>query len=549
MSATLGRETELASAAASLSTGVRLLTVQGPPGVGDAHLARVVAARASKGAAAELTIERQGGAQAAMARLAASLGASSDATEVLARELARRDDPVLVVLRAERDREALAERLSDLLLAARPLRVVVASQQALGAPTERVLRLGPLAPDAARALFRREARGPAEQDEAAEICALVDHLPLGIVGAARWTSLLEPGELRERLRVDLSLLAGGPPGAPAAPTLLAAIDEALDALEPDVMEALAIVASAPRGLRAHVASSPVLVAAGRAAERSLLEVEHGLLRVPSLLARRVGERDPALRARAALRLAELLLAGAPATEARAREDAELLCVGARALLACPAPRSEEAAQLLGRAVRSRGGAYREIEELARRALEDTGLTGASRAAVGIARGRAEISLGAPREAEETLRSAEALARSLGEDELVAQATLEQAYLRYLEGRMPEARARYAEAMRAAPTARQRVAAQAGLAAVEWVAGDPEEAERLLALAASAGAEGGEAQLESSLRLAFLRWDRHDLDGAEALLVEVLDATDGAGLDGRRVRALGYLGNVARERGG
>jgi predicted ATPase/DNA-binding XRE family transcriptional regulator len=156
---------------------------------------------------------------------------------------------VLVVDRFEHLLGAAAE-LVGLVRRCPGLSVVVTSQRPLQVRAERLVRLEPLAPAAAMALFTRRAAaagvaaavaaGPdagldaATARAVAVICRRVEYLPLAIELAAARVRVLHPVELADRLDQRLKVLAGGGHDRPARHrSLRAAIESSLEVVALD----------------------------------------------------------------------------------------------------------------------------------------------------------------------------------------------------------------------------------------------------------------------------------------------------------------------------
>ncbi len=233
----VGRETEVAQAAAILAGDCRLLTLTGPPGVGKTRLALQVAA--------ELVEEFPDG--VAFVALA-PLTSPEQVPGAIAGALTLPEEPGRPVADALRDH--LAERRHLLLLdnfehllAAAPLvgdlvatcarlAVLTTSRAPLHLRGEREFAVAPLplpepetdpAANEAVRLFAARAvvvdhRFRLDRETAevvAGICRRLDGLPLAIELAAARTKLLPPAAILRRLELQLPTLAAGPRDAPA----------------------------------------------------------------------------------------------------------------------------------------------------------------------------------------------------------------------------------------------------------------------------------------------------------------------------------------------
>lgn len=212
--ALVGRDAALEEALCALSTGARLLTLRGPPGVGKSTLARALGRQLGSTVTVVLAEDDPARAKAAahdprasvLAAVAAALGLGlrTRDTRVMLDRVARALDERTVTLVLDRvDAVVPVVRgvVADLLDGTEALRVVVCAWRALGLPREHVLRLQPLAlGDAARLLAQRVARqAPGRPLSAEDSRALVAHagaLPLGLeLLAARVAELGAPAVL------------------------------------------------------------------------------------------------------------------------------------------------------------------------------------------------------------------------------------------------------------------------------------------------------------------------------------------------------------------
>ncbi|WP_433826466.1 AfsR/SARP family transcriptional regulator [Actinoplanes sp. CA-015351] len=146
--------------------------------------------------------------------------------------VAPHDEPLAVIAEAAATRavvvldncEHVLGAAAALVEALRGVRVVVTSQESLRADGERVLRLGPLDPQAARRLFCERAR-VAPSGVVGEIVERLDLLPLAIELAAVQAGALGVDELAARLDDRLDLLDRGRRGAdPRHRTLRAVVE-------------------------------------------------------------------------------------------------------------------------------------------------------------------------------------------------------------------------------------------------------------------------------------------------------------------------------------
>ncbi len=259
----LGREAQLAAIRDLLdATGVRLLTLTGPGGIGKTRLAVQGAAdqidRFEDGVYfVDLSLVREPDAAFDAVIRAADVTRTADGRplELLKQQLATRH-MLLVLDNLEQVMEA-ADGIADLLQHCRDLKVLVTSREALRVRGEHLLVVPPLSlpsGDAAETsatavaeyeavrLFVERAREAQPtfaltDDNAAavaEICARLDGLPLAIELAAARLRLFSPHELSDRLRGRLDVLGRGPRDLPARQrTLRSTIEWSYELLDDD----------------------------------------------------------------------------------------------------------------------------------------------------------------------------------------------------------------------------------------------------------------------------------------------------------------------------
>jgi len=308
----VGRAGDVERAAAFLRrTGLRLLTLTGPPGVGKTRLG-VAAALAARDAYADgirfVALAPLRDSSLVMATIARALDlhelAGRSVVDVLVDDL--RGRRLLLLLDNVEHLSGAAPRVADLLAACPRVTVLATSRSALRVDGEQELPVLPLAtPDLARApsteeigrfpavdLFVQRARGVAPDfaltevsaPTVAAICRRVDGLPLAIELAAARIRVLPPVALLARLDRRLSLLTGGPAHLPERQrTLRAALDWSHDLLDPgerDLYRRLAVFAGGCTLDAAEaVCTAPSAVAAivldglASLADKSLLRVE------------------------------------------------------------------------------------------------------------------------------------------------------------------------------------------------------------------------------------------------------------------------------------
>ncbi|GAA2000664.1 ATP-binding protein [Catenulispora subtropica] len=289
----VGRDTDRRALLAALETA-RLVTVQGPGGVGKTRLAAVLASAAGPrfpagGAFVDLVPVRDGYvAQAVAAALDVSEGPHRTLDDAFAGRLG--DGRFLLILdNCEHVADAAAAFAERLLAACPGARVLATSRERLGVPGERVVRLAPLPLGAdAEALFlaRATAADPdfaADAADVAAICARLDGLPLAIELAAARGTALGAGGLLAALDDTLRVLAGGR-GADrrhrSLRTVLGWSHDLLDDEERRMFRRLAVFAGSfdlGAAVAATAAGSPGTVAdvLGRLADKSLIVRQPG----------------------------------------------------------------------------------------------------------------------------------------------------------------------------------------------------------------------------------------------------------------------------------
>jgi predicted ATPase/class 3 adenylate cyclase len=258
LSSFVGRERETTAVVSLLEEeATRLLTLTGPGGVGKTRLALEVAEDARPGfadGAAIVLLADVSSADSVVSAILAQLrvpevGART-AMDALRKYLRGRH--LLLILDNFEHVVSAAPVIGQLLQDSPRLKVLVTSREMLHLAGEREFAVPPLGlspTDDLRAISESEAvqlfaaRAQAVQanfslnDEnawaIAEICRLVDGLPLGIELAAARIRLLTPEAIRERLLKSLDLLAGGPRDLPTRQRALhSTIDWSYQLLEP-----------------------------------------------------------------------------------------------------------------------------------------------------------------------------------------------------------------------------------------------------------------------------------------------------------------------------
>ncbi|MFL5938419.1 MAG: BTAD domain-containing putative transcriptional regulator [Gaiellaceae bacterium] len=235
----VGRLDELAELAGLLRrSGLRLLTLLGPGGVGKTRLA--LAAAASQPPAAFVSLGRVRDPALVRATIARTLGLRE--TEDLVEWLRRRE--LLLVVDNCEHMLAATSLISELLTAVPGLQVLATSRTPLNLTGEHQYAVEPLPLKDAATLFGDRATAAGAQLEPSleleEICRKLDCLPLALELAAARSKTLTPQALLERLEQRLPLLTHGPRDLPERQrTLRATIDWSYALLEPDEQQLFA----------------------------------------------------------------------------------------------------------------------------------------------------------------------------------------------------------------------------------------------------------------------------------------------------------------------
>jgi predicted ATPase/class 3 adenylate cyclase len=243
----VGREADVAALAAVLADErSRLVTLIGPGGMGKTRLAVETAgtvAGSFPGGVVFVPLAAVVDPGLMLASIADAVGSRREPgarpIDVLAATLG--DERTLLVLDNFEQVVAARTDVTALLDAVPSAVVLVTSRQALRLRSERRYPLAPLADDPARHLFAERAAavapdfsiGDGNGELVAEICRLLDGLPLAIELAAARTRLLPPAALLDRLRQRLDVLGTGPVDLPERQrTLRATMDWSFDLLGP-----------------------------------------------------------------------------------------------------------------------------------------------------------------------------------------------------------------------------------------------------------------------------------------------------------------------------
>jgi predicted ATPase/DNA-binding SARP family transcriptional activator len=270
----------------------RLVTLVGPGGVGKSRLAIEVAVEAADDwpdGTWWLDLARTGGSSSLAPRLVQALDITvpPGAAPGDALRWALAPQSVLVVLdNAEALTGSLGAELADLLEAGPGVVALVTSRMPLGVPGEHEVRVPPLEVpvpgdtdvvgcEAVRLLLdrmadRRDAPPPGtdDLDALAELCRLVDGLPLGIELMAARVGHQAPADVLEELRDRTALLTEALPGHDTRhASLRAVLDSTMELLGPDARACLGHLAQMPADVDTATARAVVGPGLVRALDR------------------------------------------------------------------------------------------------------------------------------------------------------------------------------------------------------------------------------------------------------------------------------------------
>lgn len=237
----VGRTDELAAVGKALAQA-RLVTLQGPGGVGKTRLAYRCASDQAELFAdgvwvAELVDCTDVSAIMRTISEALRLPAVSSAAECA--ELLSGHDLLLVLDNCEHIADEVRQVVEPLLAHSARLKLITTSRVRLAITGEHVIRVDPLSDGEAQELFLRRAESAGatlddgEAEAIAEICARLDGIPLAVELAAATIRYLGSAELADRLDDRFELLKDGPRGSVAGrhESLRTAVDSSYDSLD------------------------------------------------------------------------------------------------------------------------------------------------------------------------------------------------------------------------------------------------------------------------------------------------------------------------------
>ncbi len=264
-----GREGEIAELCGMLhDPGIRLLTITGPAGVGKSALANAVLATPVPYAAdgiIKADLASTGSRTIAWRQVAAALGIGGDAAALALPELVGSEigdrELLLVLDNCDLVAPLLSTDIAALLRGCPALRVLLTSRISLEVYAEHLFPVAPfpvgsggqtpyssvavqLFIDRVRAHYRSDVLHGGELHNIAEICELLDGVPLAIEVTARAVGTLSPRALLEQLRRGAhpynSRLLDVPTRHQSVPGALSWGDQALSAEERALLQRLAV---------------------------------------------------------------------------------------------------------------------------------------------------------------------------------------------------------------------------------------------------------------------------------------------------------------------
>jgi predicted ATPase/class 3 adenylate cyclase len=207
----VGREHDLQHLVAAFTErDERLLTLAGPGGTGKTSLATAAGEAllsAHVGGVWLVPLAEEQDPDAVLPAIAATIGVAADPAALQARLY---DRPTLLILDNLEQLLDAGPALGDLVDQAPALRILATSRLPLRVAGEHVVRLAPLAPEAAVEMFLDRARAVAPDlasDGVPELCRWLDGMPLAIELAAARAGVLSPAAILERLHSSLTVLS------------------------------------------------------------------------------------------------------------------------------------------------------------------------------------------------------------------------------------------------------------------------------------------------------------------------------------------------------
>jgi predicted ATPase/DNA-binding SARP family transcriptional activator len=238
----VGRRTDMDRLTRALRTH-RAVSVIGPGGIGKTRLVLELLDRSGGGDDRFLVELGAVSAEGEVGVFVASALGLQAAPDGVAAAIAGRlgAGPALLVLdNCEHVRRPVCDLMSELLARCPELRVLATSRQRLGLANEQVIRLGPLSTDeqvelfCARAALLRDDFDESEPSRlvVADICRVLDGLPLAVELAARRESVFGLSQLRDRLSAGLEILDPAR-GADRSTAVTATVEWSYRLIDPD----------------------------------------------------------------------------------------------------------------------------------------------------------------------------------------------------------------------------------------------------------------------------------------------------------------------------
>ena len=289
----VGRSAELHEVAAQLNNpDCRLLTLIGPGGVGKTRLALEVAQR-------NLSVFPQGVYLVVLSAVTHRERIIQSIADTLQLELTGISEPLLELINVLQDRRLLlildnfehlvedAEILSHILMRSGQIKILVTSTSRLNLQEEWLHPVQGFSggeAESATQLFlqtaqrvKRDFTLESQRDSIAEVCSLVDGLPLGIELAANWVHLLSCQQIAEQIRQDPAFLSTSLRNLPERHRSLQVLfEQALSRLNLESREVFLRLSVFQGGFTREAASH----VAGASLAMLAALVEKSLLRVP-----------------------------------------------------------------------------------------------------------------------------------------------------------------------------------------------------------------------------------------------------------------------------